>query len=661
MRINHSKGRNEYLPDHQRLQYIHEGHLRCRKSENNDHRPFQRPDHEQIVQICHNAKELSVYSNAALKSAAAVFGSQIAPAPGGILLFDKNGYLVRWYGSEQFRKWCAGFDIRIGACFQEEAAGVTAVSLGLRYNTVIHTIGTENYLPAYHELAFYFSPIDAGQTHGTQQIQGGIALLIPASENGRFLDSFLNAVVREVEIQYFWFRNIVNYEIPGSNGSIRLDQNQGHNKVVSISDGVLKLFHIRHFHFYCDLQDLLRHSPQNEKFWEIIDQQLEVRDQLITICLGGTTQRVSISSYRYNVTRFHITGLVIALTSVQKLNKMISRFTGNNAQYRFEDIVGQDPVYVSALNYARAAAVSDSHLLLMGESGVGKDILAQAIHNKSRRCDGPFVAINCAAFSKELIYSELFGYEDGAFTGARRGGNLGKFELANHGTLFLDEIGDMPLELQAVLLRVLENGDFMKVGGSQLTHVDVRIIAATNVDLSQCILNRTFREDLYYRLGALRITLPPLREHRGDIFPLADYFLEAICAKTGCPVPALTEDARRFMLSYDWPGNIRELRNALDGIVQIYNGPVIDKEHLIRHLTPGCSRMPSYEPAIISETTCPQPPIGAPRRGRKPITCNKETILETLRLCDNNRSEAARRLGLSRRTFYRKLEEYGIQ
>jgi transcriptional regulator with PAS, ATPase and Fis domain len=198
-------------------------------------------------------------------------------------------------------------------------------------------------------------------------------------------------------------------------------------------------------------------------------------------------------------------GLIIAINSMKRINTLLSKYSVNTARVTFDEILGKSDVFLATTDKCRVASKSGSHILLLGESGVGKDVLAQAIHNESHRRLQPFVALNCASLSKELISSELFGYEEGAFTGAKKGGNIGKFEMANNGTLFLDEIGDMPLDLQAFLLRVLEEKSFMKIGGNSPVHVDVRIIAATNKDLKKLIQQGRFREDLFYRLGIVRI------------------------------------------------------------------------------------------------------------------------------------------------------------
>ncbi|MDY5327646.1 MAG: sigma-54 dependent transcriptional regulator, partial [Bacteroidaceae bacterium] len=229
----------------------------------------------------------------------------------------------------------------------------------------------------------------------------------------------------------------------------------------------------------------------------------------------------------------------------------------------FGNIVGKSPALAHVISQASKVAATDVAVLINGETGTGKELFAQAIHNASHRSAGAFLALNCSAFSRELLESELFGYKEGAFTGAVKD-KRGLLEEANHGTVFLDEIGEMALELQSKLLRVLETGEFVKVGDTKTTRVDVRIISATNRNLKEEIANGRFREDLYFRLSVFRIELPPLRQRREDILLLAQHFAERFSKQIGCPVPALSPDAKSLFLSYPWPGNVREMMNTME-------------------------------------------------------------------------------------------------
>jgi len=236
---------------------------------------------------------------------------------------------------------------------------------------------------------------------------------------------------------------------------------------------------------------------------------------------------------------------------------------------------------------SKAAAGSDSTILLLGESGTGKDVFAQAIHNASGRNRGPFVAINCGAIPRELIASELFGYTEGAFTGAKRGGSPGKFELADGGTLFLDEIGEMPAELQTTLLRVLEQKTVTRIGGTEVIPVNVRIIAATNKDLSKEVVRGTFRQDLYYRLNVVSIRLAPLRERKEDIIPLARHFIGHLSAKLGKEPLKLENKVTSLIQSYCWPGNVRELQNVVERALHLAKGNNFTEDLLPEEILSG--------------------------------------------------------------------------
>jgi transcriptional regulator with PAS, ATPase and Fis domain len=261
--------------------------------------------------------------------------------------------------------------------------------------------------------------------------------------------------------------------------------------------------------------------------------------------------------------------VVVLVKENQRIKRLVRNIISGGAKMTFEDIIGRNHEFLKCLNIARSASPSMSNVLLLGESGTGKDIIAQAMHNASPRKNYPYLAINCAALPRELIGSELFGYEEGAFTGARKGGQIGKFELADQGTIFLDEIGDMPLDLQASLLRVLEEKTIMRLGGSRPIAVNVRVIAATNQDLEAMIANHRFRRDLFYRLGVIRITLPPLRKRPDDIYLLVQFFMENICRRFNKPPMTLAPELMEKFLQYDWPGNIREMQNVIEGAVQL--------------------------------------------------------------------------------------------
>ncbi|NLV17584.1 MAG: sigma 54-interacting transcriptional regulator [Syntrophomonadaceae bacterium] len=294
----------------------------------------------------------------------------------------------------------------------------------------------------------------------------------------------------------------------------------------------------------------------------------------------------------------------------------------------------------------------DANILLQGESGTGKELFAQAIHNYSR-ADGPLVAVNCAAIPANLIESELFGYEGGSFTGAERQGRAGKLELAGGGTLFLDEIADMPLPLQPVLLRALEDKKIMRVGGSRHIPVNFRLIAATNQDLHDLMEKGQFRPDLYYRLKVLEVHIPALRDRVSDIVELAQYFINDIAGEQRSPRPVLSDRAALCLLSYHWPGNIRELKNAFLYAINVCEGGVIHPRDLPVEI------VSAVDSALLERDEAkPAPAQLTSNLSMKEV--ERIMISQTLEQKNYNISETAALLGMSRSTLYRKIKEYRL-
>ena len=340
-------------------------------------------------------------------------------------------------------------------------------------------------------------------------------------------------------------------------------------------------------------------------------------------------------------------GAVVVLREIEAVFRMTGQMAGYKARFSFQDIVGEDPLFKEIIRQAEAASLTSSNILILGESGTGKEILAQAIHNASSRRHGPFVAINCGAIPRELIGSELFGHEEGAFTGAKRGGSPGKFELANKGTLFLDEIGDMPMDLQLMLLRVIQERVVTRLGGKRQVPVDVRLMAATNKNLPRLVSDKLFREDLYYRLNVVNFQMPPLRQRKSDIAVLARHIVRAQTLKIGRLPVTLSPQAMMELERYHWPGNIRELENVLERALIFSDGPILQID-------------PLFASAPIEEDK-----QNAPLRRQKPGLSDhhdqRGLIMETLAAHRGNISQSAHALGITRATLYRWLEDYGIQ
>jgi transcriptional regulator with PAS, ATPase and Fis domain len=310
-------------------------------------------------------------------------------------------------------------------------------------------------------------------------------------------------------------------------------------------------------------------------------------------------------------------------------------------KYNFESIIGKSKALLEVMALAQKVAPTNANVLLLGETGTGKEVFAQAIHAVSARSGKPFLAINCSAFTKDLLESEIFGYKAGAFTGALKD-KKGLIEEADSGTIFLDEIGEMPFELQSKLLRVLETGEFIKVGDTTTTRVDVRIIAATNRDLQKEVEASKFREDLFYRLNVFTISLPPLRERKDDIPELAQYFLKIFSGKTKSVAHTMSKEFLEHLQQHEWRGNIRELKNVMERAVILANGPELTLENLpldlqVSNFNPKMGHY-SFDLAMVE----------------------KQHIERVLIYTKGNKTEAARLLNIGLTTLYRKIEEYNL-
>ncbi len=319
------------------------------------------------------------------------------------------------------------------------------------------------------------------------------------------------------------------------------------------------------------------------------------------------------------------------------------RHTQENVIYRTSDIIGVSPSLRKVLNMAEKVAKADSTLLLTGETGVGKGLIAGAIHHNSNRSDNNFVQVNCAALPQNILESELFGHERGAFTGAVKL-RTGRFEQANMGTIFLDEIGDMDMSLQSKILRVLEEREFERLGGERTIKVDVRVIAATNQDLYQMVQEGKFREDLYYRINVVNIPIPPIRERKEDIEPLARYFIKKYSLEFNKPEMDIDRAALDLLRSYDWPGNVREIRNCIERAVLLSDGSVIRTIDI---------SIQDGEPRMEKES--------GGNGGLSSLALNeKEIILDALKRNDWIQKDAAETLGISKRVIHYKIRKYGI-
>ena len=315
--------------------------------------------------------------------------------------------------------------------------------------------------------------------------------------------------------------------------------------------------------------------------------------------------------------------------------------------YGLENIVGRSPQMMDVFKKIRQVAPTDASVLVCGETGTGKELVSRAIHYNSPRQNNRFVPVNCAGIVESILESELFGHEKGAFTSADSS-RVGLFEYADHGTLFLDEVGDLASSSQSKLLRVLEEDEVVRVGSNEPIPVDVRVIAATNQDLEAKVKDGSFREDLYYRLNVVRLSLPPLRERQGDIMRLIRHFASEMAEKHGKEVRGLSPAARKFLLRYHWPGNVRELRNAIEHMVVVTLDDVLGEDDLPDYIQGGPELPEEESPSLNSLAGLPLEEV------------EKKHIRRTLDLVDGNRQKAAELLGIGERTLYRKIQKYDL-
>ncbi len=373
-----------------------------------------------------------------------------------------------------------------------------------------------------------------------------------------------------------------------------------------------------------------------------------VSPQLISILLTAYGNiETAVEAMRHGAADFlakpvNLDRLDLLLERVLKTRSMETENRQLRAQlddkFGFENIVGRSAAMQEVFDTVRQVAASRATVLIQGESGTGKELIAKAIHQLSPREQGPFVPVHCAALSSTLLESELFGHEKGSFTGAAER-HKGRFELADGGSLFLDEIGEVDANVQVKILRALEERRFERVGGQESIEVDTRLIAASNRDLKQMVADGAFREDLFYRLYVVVITLPPLRERKGDILLLLKHFLDDFARENGREVTGFSPEALDLLGAYSWPGNVRELRNVVEQTVVLSRGQRIGVRDL---------------PVHIRETG-----VGAATNSGKLEEVEKQAILQTLKETGGNRTRAAERLGISRRTLHRKIAEYG--
>lgn len=558
-----------------------------------------------------------------------------------IYLTDRYGVVLTIIGDADILEGQAKARIVVGSDMSEKSTGTNSMGAALHEDCSIQTSGEDHFIKAFYIWTCSAAVIhdENGDIIGCLNLTGWrqsahphtLGLVVAAVKS---IEHQLTAEKAEMELKgaYEYLSTVMDSM---SSGFFAADTK---GVVKAVNKNLCRMLEI-------DREEILRkNAHQLLENWDWIINQLREKNTFENreiIYFGNQKKnRFDLSVYPIKNQNGKITGTVAVFKDIQNVYNMVNKYTGMIAAYTFDDIIGESRSILKLKAQAKSISDSPSTVLIQGESGTGKELIAQSIHNNSSRKNGSFVAINCGAIPKSLIESELFGYEEGAFTGAKRGGHPGKFELANGGTLFLDEIGEMPLDMQVSLLRVLQEGCVNRLGGNKCTITDVRIIAATNKDLKKEIERGTFREDLYYRLSVIPIYVPPLREREGDIDLMIKHFLKVKAVKLGKPIPKVQPDIYEKLLRYHWPGNIREMENCIENIVNMDGNTTLEFEiqEADRYL-PEPDRRLTYDMCSLEEW-------------------EKRAILACVEKCGGNITRAAQVLGVNRSTLHAKINKY---
>ncbi|MBC7088030.1 MAG: sigma-54-dependent Fis family transcriptional regulator [Tissierellales bacterium] len=547
-----------------------------------------------------------------------------------LVLTDAKGLILEVIGEDKILEETKSLNFVPGAIWSEEFVGTNAIGTCIYEDRPIQIIGAEHYCKSHHGWNCAASPIhnSNGEIIGCLDMSGH-------SKNAHSHSlGIVVAASYSIENQILLYQShaILRASVEAvSDGMIIVTEDY---KIKMLNKAGEKILGLEANMLYDeDIRNILgtRIFKHKEAFKDRIDWVFIIDEKKIpcnvkvsNIVIGQKTK-----------------GMAISFKEMKTVQNTVNLVSGNKAMFTFNDIVTNSDNLKKSIKEAQKFARTKGCVLIEGESGTGKELFAHSIHNMSNRSNGPFVAINCASLPKDLFESELFGYEKGAFTGANKEGKIGKFELANEGTLFLDEIGELPLDFQAKLLRVLDDFTITRIGGKWPKKVDVRIIAATNRDLLEAVRKKNFREDLYYRLNVFRVYIPPLREREGDIFLLAQHFLSRL-NKTNNTTKTFSKDFLNSINLYEWYGNVRELENIIERAYYLCEGNIIKLEHLPDEIF---SRIPVIETNNKMLTL---------KYGEKIVI--KKALLST----NGDVLRAGELLGMSKSTIYRKLKQHDI-
>ena len=600
-----------------------------------------------------------------------------------ILLSDREGYILDVIGDPDIVYQGESYSLLVaGACRSESMAGTNAVGTTLYLNTPVQFWGEEHYIEWHKAYACAGAPFYDASDNLLGSITVTCKISYAHSHTLGMVSCAADSITREVKLKAAMAKlELLNSQrnmmIENMTAGVFLLSPTGRiSQVNTVALGMLGFTYAntlgKQFFDIVSI-DYLTNSECRQNFLSKECYNLEVN--LSTFAHPAQSKKFNLSINHIKNSANELIGILVRINKPEMIQKLVKRIEGYHAKYSFHDIIGESEAMLRLKNACMKAARSDSNVLILGESGTGKELIAQAIHNASPVSNGPFVAINCASIPNNLVESELFGYERGAFTGANKEGRPGKFELADGGTIFLDEIGDMPLDVQATLLRVIQTREVTRIGSNSPRPVNIRIIAATNQNLNKAIQDKTFRGDLYYRLNVFTIQPPALRDRGpGDIKLLADFFVNNYNRNKGTNFEILP-NVYPYLQSYRWPGNVRQLENVMERAINLTDEGYIGTEHLpdyILNNVPPAQEYPqayaqlqpqsfSYSPSTDSESS-PQAFAADDKIERMPSRedSEKSLIISALIRTNGRITDTAELLSMNRRTLYRRMDKLGI-
>ena len=561
-----------------------------------------------------------------------------------VVLFNHEGFILEIIGDEHVMDHVRTGKFITGAYWGEESAGTNGVGTVLKMQKPIQVFGCQHYCRNFHKETASGAPIfnPKGEFIGGITMTGRYYEVHPhtlgmtvaaamAIEN----ELRINKALIEAHVANSYQKTVIS-SIPEA--IIAID-NDG--RISLINENAKQMFFLKRRQVEGqNIRDVF--SEKNNTFFNLIEKNETITDVEVRIFSEQEASDYMLTCNPIFAGDGDVMGKILIFNEIKRAKMMVTNMIGAKANLRFDDICGMNIKFQETIRRARMMSQSNSNVLLLGESGTGKDIFAQAIHNASKRRNGPYVAINCGAIARDLITSELFGYEEGAFTGSRRGGNPGKFELADGGTIFLDEIAETPLELQSVLLRVIEDKSIVRIGGSRIRPVDVRIIVATNKDLKEEVRKGNFREDLYYRANVFSINMIPLRERIDDIPLLADCFVNKHRKLMDKRIDHVDEEVIDAFMNYSWPGNVRELQNLIERMMNFCHTNVLTKDLIPEEIV-------HYR----------QPTVGS-EEGFEAVKDVERQMIEKMLKMNYTKNDIIKKLQISRSSLYRKLERYKL-